>query len=55
MNKFIGEVIPIALILVVVALIGLLYNESTERTRLLAGIGLAIVGVLCLGILLLQV
>jgi hypothetical protein len=55
MNKIIGEGIPIALILVAVAIIGLLYNESNERTRLLAGIVLAIVGVLCLEILLLQV
>jgi hypothetical protein len=55
MNKIIGVGIPIALILAAAALIGLLYNESTERTRLLAGIGLAIVGILCLEILLLQV
>jgi len=55
MNKIIGEIIPAALILAAAALIGLLYNESTERTRLLAGMALAIVGLLCLEILLLQV
>ncbi len=54
MNKLIGEVITIALILTVMVLIGLLYSESAERPRLLAGMGLAVVGVLCLEILLLQ-
>ena len=54
MNTIIGEVIPIALILAVAVLIGLLSNESTERMRLLAGMALAVVGVLCLELLFLQ-
>ena len=54
LNTIIGEVIPIALILAVAVLSGLLSNESTERMRLLAGMALAVVGMLCLELLFLQ-
>jgi ascorbate-specific PTS system EIIC-type component UlaA len=54
-NRLIGEAIPAALLLATVILIGLLYNESKERTQFIAGIVLAIIGLICLEILLLQV
>ena len=54
MNTIIGEGIPTVLILAVAPLSGLLSNQSTQRMQLLAGMALAIVGVLCLELLLLQ-